>query len=133
MASEPLACVQQVQCGDTLVERVIEEKIDQFYGWVEKHPGKRGQVSGTYQPPSLDKIPLLSMAGLLLNSSMWDRCLSSSTSPNLAVANGNPLYPCRFFDPGKDTCGEENQRLNHLYGNILAGIALLFSISQYCP
>ncbi len=26
------------------MERVIEEKIDQFYGWVEKHPGRRGQV-----------------------------------------------------------------------------------------
>ncbi|EIE19548.1 DUF1649-domain-containing protein [Coccomyxa subellipsoidea C-169] len=37
--------ITYVQCGDTLVERVIEEKIDQFYGWVEKHPGKRGQVS----------------------------------------------------------------------------------------
>lgn len=41
---DPVCLVVQVQCGDQLVERVIEEKIDQFYGWVEKHPGRRGQV-----------------------------------------------------------------------------------------
>lgn len=41
---DPVCLVAQVQCGDQLVERVIEEKIDQFYGWVEKHPGRRGQV-----------------------------------------------------------------------------------------
>lgn len=34
----------QVHCGEPLVDRSIEEKIDQFYSWVEKHPGKRGQV-----------------------------------------------------------------------------------------
>ena len=34
----------QVQCGEHFVERSIEDKIDQFYAWVEKHPGKRGQV-----------------------------------------------------------------------------------------
>ena len=46
--------VLQVQCGELFVEKSIEEKIDQFYSWVEKHPGKRGQVKSptwTRRPP----------------------------------------------------------------------------------
>ena len=39
-----LAHCAQVQCGDTQVDEKIEAKINQFYGWVEKHPGKHGQV-----------------------------------------------------------------------------------------
>lgn len=35
----------QVQCGDPQVDEKIESKINQFYSWVEKHPGKHGQVS----------------------------------------------------------------------------------------
>ncbi|KAK9803935.1 hypothetical protein WJX72_006313 [[Myrmecia] bisecta] len=36
--------ITYVQCGDEKVDAKIEEKINQFYAWVEKHPGKRGQV-----------------------------------------------------------------------------------------
>lgn len=36
--------VTYVQCGDVELERKIEEKIDQFVAWVEKHPDKKGQV-----------------------------------------------------------------------------------------
>ena len=36
--------VLQAQCGDAKVEKTVEEKIDQFYTWVEKHPRKKGQV-----------------------------------------------------------------------------------------
>ena len=34
----------QAQCGDPYVEKTIEDKINQFYAWVEKHPRKKGQV-----------------------------------------------------------------------------------------
>ncbi|KAK9826858.1 hypothetical protein WJX81_000664 [Elliptochloris bilobata] len=37
--------ITYVQCGDPQVDEKIEAKINQFYGWVEKHPGKHGQVS----------------------------------------------------------------------------------------
>lgn len=36
--------IVQVQCGDAEVERKINEKIDQFISWVEKHPNKKSQV-----------------------------------------------------------------------------------------
>lgn len=39
----------QVQCGDDTVARKVEEKINQLCIWVDKHPGKRGQVR---PPPS---------------------------------------------------------------------------------
>lgn len=34
----------QVTCGSTLVQQKIEEGIDRFHTWVDKHTGKRGQV-----------------------------------------------------------------------------------------
>lgn len=33
-----------MQCGDQEVEKKIDEKIEQFIGWVEKHPNKKSQV-----------------------------------------------------------------------------------------
>ncbi|KAJ4966586.1 hypothetical protein NE237_018435 [Protea cynaroides] len=36
--------ITYVQCGDAEVEKKIEEKIDQFIGWVEKHPNKKSQI-----------------------------------------------------------------------------------------
>lgn len=36
--------VTYVQCGDRDLEKTVEEKIDLFVAWVEKHPNKKGQV-----------------------------------------------------------------------------------------
>lgn len=32
-------------CGSALVQQKIEEGIDRFHNWIEKHTGKRGQVN----------------------------------------------------------------------------------------
>ncbi|ERN10144.1 autophagy-related protein 101 isoform X2 [Amborella trichopoda] len=36
--------ITYVQCGDPDVEKKLEEKIDQFIAWVEKHPNKKSQM-----------------------------------------------------------------------------------------
>ncbi|CAA7393869.1 unnamed protein product [Spirodela intermedia] len=36
--------ITYVQCGDAELEKKIEEKVDHFCSWVEKHPNKKGQV-----------------------------------------------------------------------------------------
>ncbi|XP_038989282.1 autophagy-related protein 101-like isoform X1 [Phoenix dactylifera] len=36
--------ITYVQCGDAELERKIDEKINLFIGWVEKHPNKKSQV-----------------------------------------------------------------------------------------
>ncbi|KAK1316250.1 hypothetical protein QJS10_CPA05g01526 [Acorus calamus] len=36
--------ITYVQCGVAEVEKKIEEKIDQFVAWVEKHPNKKSQI-----------------------------------------------------------------------------------------
>ncbi|KAF6177056.1 hypothetical protein GIB67_015931 [Kingdonia uniflora] len=36
--------ITYVQCGDVELEKKVEEKIDQFIGWVEKHPNKKSQA-----------------------------------------------------------------------------------------
>ncbi|RWW39219.1 hypothetical protein BHE74_00055480, partial [Ensete ventricosum] len=35
---------KNVQCGDHELEKKIDEKINQFIGWVEKHPNRKSQV-----------------------------------------------------------------------------------------
>ncbi|XP_072958055.1 autophagy-related protein 101-like [Typha angustifolia] len=37
--------ITYVQCGDAEVEKKIDEKIDQFISWVEKHPNRKSQVT----------------------------------------------------------------------------------------
>lgn len=36
--------ISYVQCGDAVVERAIEDKVNQLFSWVQKHPGKRATV-----------------------------------------------------------------------------------------
>ncbi|KAK8606817.1 hypothetical protein V6N13_052573 [Hibiscus sabdariffa] len=36
--------ITYVQCGDVELEKKIDEKIDQFISWVEKHPNKKSQI-----------------------------------------------------------------------------------------
>ncbi|KAM0934899.1 hypothetical protein DsansV1_C30g0215421 [Dioscorea sansibarensis] len=36
--------ITYVQCGDAELEKKIEEKIDHFIGWVDKHPNRKSQV-----------------------------------------------------------------------------------------
>ncbi|KAL6222525.1 hypothetical protein ACLB2K_003584 [Fragaria x ananassa] len=36
--------ITYVQCGDLDLEKKIDEKIEQFISWVEKHPNKKSQV-----------------------------------------------------------------------------------------
>lgn len=37
--------ITYVQCGDVELEKKIEEKIDLFISWVEKHPNRKSQIS----------------------------------------------------------------------------------------
>ncbi|KAG0456118.1 hypothetical protein HPP92_023906 [Vanilla planifolia] len=37
--------ITYVQCGDADLTKKIEEKIDQFISWVDKHPNKKCQIS----------------------------------------------------------------------------------------
>jgi hypothetical protein len=36
--------MSQVQCGEIEVEKNIDEMIEQFSNWIEKHPNKKSQV-----------------------------------------------------------------------------------------
>ncbi|XP_024030919.1 autophagy-related protein 101 isoform X1 [Morus notabilis] len=36
--------ITYVQCGDLEIEKKIDEKIEQFISWVEKHPNKKSQI-----------------------------------------------------------------------------------------
>lgn len=36
--------ITYVQCGDLEIENKIDEKIEQFISWVEKHPNKKSQI-----------------------------------------------------------------------------------------
>ena len=37
--------ITYARCGDPAVDAKVEEKISQFCAWIDRHPGKRGQVS----------------------------------------------------------------------------------------
>ena len=37
--------LSQVQCGEIEVEKKIDETIEHFISWIDKHPNKKSQVS----------------------------------------------------------------------------------------
>ncbi|XP_022775228.1 autophagy-related protein 101-like isoform X1 [Durio zibethinus] len=49
--------ITYVQCGDVELEKKIDEKIEHFVSWVEKHPNKKSQICISFyevksKPPS---------------------------------------------------------------------------------
>ncbi|KAF8406368.1 hypothetical protein HHK36_008455 [Tetracentron sinense] len=94
--------ITYVQCGDSNLEKKIEEKIDHFIGWVEKHPNKKSQVYSLLLPK--------------LFSNKIERLYWEHWYVNLNVAQP-PKAPSRkshhskvVVDPGESALEERNVR-----------------------
>lgn len=87
--------ITYVQCGDLGLEKKIEEKIDQFIVWVEKHPNRKCQVSLSFyevknkQPswPFSNKVERLYWEQWHINLNVTTPKVHSKSRPGKAPSN----------------------------------------------
>ncbi|XP_050208411.1 autophagy-related protein 101 isoform X3 [Mercurialis annua] len=97
----------KVQCGDIEVEKKIDEKIEQFISWVEKHPNKKSQICLSFyevkskQPSWFNKIERL----------YWEQWYVNLNVTQQSKANsGKSHYSKVVVDPGESASEERSAR-----------------------
>ncbi|KAK0604524.1 hypothetical protein LWI29_016515 [Acer saccharum] len=85
--------ITYVQCGDVEVEKKIDEKIEQFISWVEKHPNKKSQICLSFYEV---KNKQQSWFTNKIERLYWEQCKSHHSKV--------------VFDPGESTSEERSIR-----------------------
>ncbi|BBN08366.1 autophagy-related protein 101 [Marchantia polymorpha subsp. ruderalis] len=80
--------ITYVQCGDAAIEKKIEEKIDNFVSWVEKHPNKKSQVCLSFYETRNKQMAWFSSKTERLYWEQWCIYLNVQT----AQSNPKPHY-----------------------------------------
>ncbi|MCO5597968.1 hypothetical protein L7F22_052056 [Adiantum nelumboides] len=97
--------ITYVQCGDRDLERVIEEKIDLFVAWVEKHPNRKGQVCLSFYETRSKPAAWFSSKVERFHWEQWFVSLSPKASQNKS-RHGRALT----VDSGETLLEERNKR-----------------------
>ncbi|XP_040993160.1 autophagy-related protein 101-like isoform X1 [Juglans microcarpa x Juglans regia] len=99
--------ITYVQCGDVDLEKKLEEKIEQFIGWVEKHPNKKSQICLSFyevknKPPSwFNKIERL----------YWEQWYVNLNVAQHPKAHSSKSHHSKVvLDPGESAVEETNAR-----------------------
>lgn len=99
--------VTYVQCGDPELERNIEEKIDLFIAWVEKHPNKKGQVCLSFFETRNKQTGWF---GTKVERFYWEQwCISLNIFPPKSSQNKSHLGRALTLDSA-DTAMEEKTK-----------------------
>ncbi|GAV89048.1 DUF1649 domain-containing protein [Cephalotus follicularis] len=100
--------ITYVQCGDIELEKKIDEKIEQFVSWVEKHPNKKSQICLSFYEVKSKQQLWFSHKNERLYWEQWH--------VNLTVAQhqkghpGKPHHPKVIVDPGESAPEERSMR-----------------------
>ncbi|KAH9711708.1 Autophagy-related protein 101 [Citrus sinensis] len=97
-----------VQCGDLEVEKKIDEKIEQFISWVEKHPNKKSQICLSFYEVK-NKQP--SWFTNKIERLYWEQWYVNLNVAQLPKAHSNKSHHSKVvFDPGESASEERSVR-----------------------
>ncbi|GAB2278071.1 hypothetical protein Dimus_012768 [Dionaea muscipula] len=100
--------ITYVQCGDTEIEKKIDEKIDQFISWVEKHPHKKSQIClSFYNEVKNNKAMWFSNRVERMHWEQWYINLNVVQRPKSYSIKSHHL---RVVDVGENASEEESTR-----------------------
>ncbi|CAO2827991.1 unnamed protein product [Amaranthus hypochondriacus] len=83
--------ITYVQCGEVELEKKIDEKIDQFISWVDKHPNKKTQICLSFYEIKNNKAIWFSNK---VERSYWEQWFI-----NLHVAQHHKIISSRSNNP----------------------------------
>ncbi|GAB4847027.1 hypothetical protein Ancab_026039 [Ancistrocladus abbreviatus] len=99
--------ITYVQCGDIELEKKIDEKIDQFISWVEKHPNKKSQVCLSFYEVKNNKAICFSNKVERLHWEHWYINLNVFQHPK---AHSSQSHQSKVVDLGETSSDEERAR-----------------------
>ncbi|CAJ2635475.1 unnamed protein product [Trifolium pratense] len=96
--------VTYVQCGEVEVEKKIEEKIEQFICWVEKHPNKKSQICLSFYEVKNKQASWFSNKIERLYWEQW--YINLNVAQHLKSHSSKP-HRSKFVDPGVEGALED--------------------------
>ncbi|KAL8167414.1 hypothetical protein V2J09_008913 [Rumex salicifolius] len=117
--------VTYVQCGDTDLEIKIDEKIDQFISWVEKHPNKKSQICLSFYEVKHNKAMWFSNKVERLYWEQWYINLHVVQHPK---AHSSKFHQSKVLDTGENASKEESARRTALEASLRE---VLFQIIKF--
>ncbi|KAF8405110.1 hypothetical protein HHK36_010008 [Tetracentron sinense] len=100
--------VDLVQCGDSELEKKIEEKIEQFIGWVEKHPNKKSQICLSFYEVKSKQATWFVNKTERLYWEQWYINLNVTQPPK--AHSSKYQHPKVIVDPGESALEERSVR-----------------------
>ncbi|XP_061363423.1 autophagy-related protein 101 isoform X2 [Gastrolobium bilobum] len=89
--------VTYVQCGEVELEKKIDEKIEQFICWVEKHPNKKSQICLSFYEVKNKQASWFSNKIERLYWEQWYINLNVAQHPK---AHSSKSHHSKVVDPG---------------------------------
>ncbi|KAF8010214.1 hypothetical protein BT93_J0987 [Corymbia citriodora subsp. variegata] len=99
--------ITYVQCGDLEVEKKIEEKIEQFIGWVEKHPNKKSQICLSFYEVKNKQVSWFSKQMERIYWEHWHINLNVAQQPKVHSVKS---HNSKVVDTGENTLEERSIR-----------------------
>ncbi|OWM66222.1 autophagy-related protein 101 [Punica granatum] len=99
--------ITYVQCGDVDVEKKIDEKIEQFICWVEKHPNKKSQICLSFFEVKNKQASWFTNKIERLYWEQWYINLNVAQQPKV---HSSKSYSSKVVDPGENAHEERSVR-----------------------
>ncbi|XP_058069281.1 autophagy-related protein 101-like [Magnolia sinica] len=100
--------ITYVQCGDAELEKKIDEKIDQFIGWVEKHPNKKSQICLSFY--EVVKAKQAAWFGNKIERSYWEQWYINLNVVNSKAHSNKSNHTKVVVVPGERALEERSMR-----------------------
>lgn len=100
--------ITYVQCGDVELEKKIDEKIEHFMSWVEKHPNKKSQICLSFYEVKSKQPSWFTNKIERLYWEQWYINLNVTQHPR--VHSGKSYHSKVVVDPGERDSEERSMR-----------------------
>ncbi|GMH06429.1 hypothetical protein Nepgr_008269 [Nepenthes gracilis] len=107
--------ITYVQCGDVELEKKIDEKIDQFLCWVEKHPNKKSQICLSFYEVKNNKAMWFSNR---VERLYWEHWYINFNVVQHPKAHSSKSHHSKVVDPGENSSGGESARRTTLEASL---------------
>ncbi|KAJ9170758.1 hypothetical protein P3X46_018838 [Hevea brasiliensis] len=102
--------ITYVQCGDIEVEKKIDEKIEQFVSWVEKHPNKKSEICLSFYEVKSKHPSWFTNKIERLDWEQWHINLNVTQHPKPKAHSGKSHHSKIVVDPGESASEERSVR-----------------------
>ncbi|XP_022132990.1 autophagy-related protein 101 [Momordica charantia] len=108
--------ITYVQCGDVELEKKIDEKIEQFIMWVEKHPNKKSQICLSFYEVKNKQASWFTNKTERL---YWEQWYINLHVAQHSQAHSGKTHPQKtVVDPGERALGERSIRRTTLEASL---------------